>query len=47
MKKSRFHYFIAGMVAATVCFTIMTTALAVSGNIFFNGINVSMKAEVR
>ena len=41
-EKSRFHYFIAGMVAATVCFTIMTTALAVSGNIFFNGINVSM-----
>lgn len=42
MKKSRFKYFIAGMAAATACFAIMATALAVSGNMSFNSVNVLM-----
>lgn len=42
MKKRRFKYFIAGMAAAAVCFAIMATALAVSGHVTFNGINISL-----
>ena len=41
-EKSRFKCFIAGMAAATACFAIMATALAVSGNVSFNSVNVLM-----
>ncbi len=45
MKKSHLKAFFGGIITAIVCFSIVTTALAFSGKVIYNGMNVSVNGN--